>query len=222
MSQAQHDVTAGLEQLRAYWEGRARSRLSDLEKLEWTHRRTQRMRFEAFLQDHDLAGRTVLDVGCGLGDFYAHLRQRGIDAHYTGYDISPAMVRQCRSRYGDTCFESGNFLDFAPDSRFDYTVAFGIHNIRVPDGRAILEQVTGHQFRLASIAAHVSLLSDRCTSFAPHIQAWPAGEVLELALGITPRVVLRHDYLDGDFSVTLYRAAGSTRRPEPILTYDYE
>ena len=159
MNGEQSDLSAGLDQLRSYWEGRARSRLSDLEKLEWSHQRTQRMRFEAFLQEHDLEGKSVLDIGCGLGDFYAHLRQRGIHAHYTGIDISPSMVSQCRRRYGDARFESGNILEYAPNSRFDYTVAFGIHNIRVAGGRAILDQVTDHQFRLASIAAHVSLIN---------------------------------------------------------------
>ena len=222
MSGEQSDLSAGLDQLRSYWEGRARSRLSDLEKLEWSHQRTQRMRFEAFLQEHDLEGKSVLDIGCGLGDFYAHLRQRGIHAHYTGFDISPSMVSQCRSRYGDARFESGNILEYAPNSRFDYTVAFGIHNIRVAGGRAILDQVTDHQFRMASIAAHVSLLSDRSTSFAPHIQAWPVGQVLDMALAITPYVALRNDYLDGDFSVTLYRSIGAGARQKPVLTYDYE
>lgn len=216
------DISAALEQVRAYWEERARLPLPDLQKLEWTHRRTQRLRFEAFLLDHDLQDKSVLDVGCGLGDFHAHLRRRGINADYTGYDISPAMIQQCRARYPDQHFASGAFLDYQPPSRFDYTVAFGIHNIRVPGGRVILERVTRHQFRLTGIAAHVNLLTDRSTSFAPHIQAWPAEEILSMALQITPHIALHHDYLQTDFSVTLYRQPITRSRLDALLDYEQE
>jgi SAM-dependent methyltransferase len=222
MSGGGEDLYTGLEQLRAYWDGRARAHLPDLEKLEWSHWRAQRLRYEAFLQEHDLQGKSVLDVGCGLGHFFEHLRNRGIQVDYVGYDLSPAMVRQCRARFPGQCFECGDFLSYRPASRFDYTVAFGIHNIRVPGAQAILEQVTRHQFALSSIAAHISLLTDRSATFAPHIQAWTAEGVLAVALAITPYVALHHDYLETDFSVTLYRAPTTRSRLTAVLTYDGE
>jgi SAM-dependent methyltransferase len=220
MNDKLEEVRAGLAQVRRYWDERARATLPDLEKLQWSHRRTQRLRFEAFLLDHGLNGKSVVDVGCGLGDFLAHLQARGIEAEYLGYDIAPSMIQQCRARFPSHRFETGDFLSYQPNSRFDYTVAFGIHNIRVPAGRAILEHTTRHQFALSSIAAHVSVLSDRSTWFAPHLQAWPVEEILAMALSITPHVALHHDYLQGDFSVTLYREVIGKHRLEAMLDYD--
>jgi ubiquinone/menaquinone biosynthesis C-methylase UbiE len=214
-----NDIRAGLDQVRLYWDERARSSRPDLEKLQWSHRRTQRLRFEAFLLDHDLAGRSVLDLGCGLGDFYSHLRERGIAVEYLGYDIAPSMVQQCRARYPQQRFESGDFLDYHPDARFDYSVAFGIHNIPTPGGRAILEQTTRHQFALSGIAAHLTLLSNRKAWFAPHLQAWPVEEILAMALDITPHVALHHDYLPGDFSITLYREVIGRSRLDALVEY---
>jgi SAM-dependent methyltransferase len=214
MEESPEALREGLERVRDYWERRARAPGSDVEKLEWSHERTQHMRYDAFLADHDLGGMTVLDVGCGLGSLYAHLGRRGIDAAYTGFDIAPEMVRLCRARYPRARFLAGDFLTYEPESRFDYVLAFGIHNIRMPAARAILERTTSHQFALARVAAHVSLLTDRATSFAPHIQPWRAEEVLALALAITPYVALHHDYLHNDFSVTLYRAPVD-RFPDP-------
>lgn len=205
------DVQAGLARVREYWDTRARTPGTDLEKLEWSHERTQQLRFNAFLDMHDVDGSSVLDVGCGLAGFYAHLQTRGIDAQYTGFDISPEMVRLCRARYPGVPFIDGNFLDYDPAQRFDYSVAFGIQNIRMPSGRAILERVTTRQFALSRIAAHVSLLTNRSAAFAPHIQPWPPEEILAMALAITPYVVLRHDYLHNDFSVTLYREPRGAR-----------
>ena len=211
------DIARGLDESRRYWDGRARAPGTDLEKLAWSHERTQRMRFEAFLLEHEVDGRSVLDLGCGLGDFYAHLRRRGLAVTYTGFDLSRQMVRLCRARYPEAAFEQGNILEYEPAHRFDFTVAFGIHNIRVTAGREILELVTGRQFALARIAAHVSLLTDRASGFAPEIQAWRAEEVLAMALRITPHVVLRHDYLHNDFSVTLYQAPLEKRRDDLLL-----
>ncbi len=222
MSDDGNGVQATLARVRAYWDGRARAHLPDLEKLEWSHWRSQRLRYEVFLADHDLQGKSVLDVGCGLGHFYEHLHRRGIEVEYLGYDLSPAMVRQCRAHYPDQHFESGDFLSYLPASRFDYTVAFGIHSVRVPGMRAVLDQVTRHQFELTGIAAHVSLLTDRYPSFAPHMQSWSAEEVLALALAITPTVALHHDYLETDFSVTLYRAPVTKSRLSGTLAYDRE
>lgn len=198
-------ASTGLEWVRDYWDGRARASLPDLEKLEWSSRRSQRLRFEAFVADHDLDGKTILDIGCGLGDFLALLQEWEIDAEYTGFDISPEMVRQCKRRFPGYRFQAGNILEFSPARRYDYTTAFGIHSIRVPGVRQIMEQVTRHQFALTAIAAHVSLLSDRFEDFAPHIQAWPPEQLLTLALSITPFVALRHDVLETDVSLTLYR-----------------
>src|ERR1700722_14108643 len=47
----------------------------------------------------DVAGRRVLDAGCGSGPLLAALRDRG--AIVTGFDSSPGMLEQARQRLGD-------------------------------------------------------------------------------------------------------------------------
>ena len=193
-----------LAEVMGYWNQKARKGNTDCERIECS-RRAQRMRFETFLLYHDLTGKTVLDVGCGTGDFWDHLQVKGVAADYTGIDLSEEMISRCRERFPGVRFESGNILVGKAKPSFDYTVSFGIHNIKVELGREILELVTRRQFDLCRVAAHVSILTDRYEGFAAHIQPWRAEEILTVALDITPYVVLRHDYLPNDFSVTLYR-----------------
>jgi SAM-dependent methyltransferase len=164
------------------------------------------MRFETFLLDHDVHGKSILDLGCGVGDLWAHLQSREIACEYVGLDLSAEMIAHCRERFTGTDFQHVNVLEWDPNRRFDYVVSFGIHNIRVRHARVMLETVTRRQFELCTKAAHVSLLTDRyAKGFAPYLQPWRAEHVLTLALAITPYVVLRHDYLPNDLSVTLYR-----------------
>jgi SAM-dependent methyltransferase len=207
---------AGCEQLRGYWDHRAQNSQTDCERVEWS-RRAQCMRFEAFVIEHDLRGKSVLDVGCGVGDFWQHLHKRGLDCEYLGVDLSSEMIRRARERFPGVAFQCCDLLTWQPEKPFDYAVAFGIHNIRVDGGRQVLQALTPRQFELCRTAAHVSLLTDRYEGFAPHIQAWRAEEVLTMALGITPYVVLRHDYLPNDFSVTLYRRPLIDTRHDLIL-----
>ncbi|MFI5695112.1 class I SAM-dependent methyltransferase [Kribbella sp. NPDC051586] len=47
----------------------------------------------------DVAGRRILDAGCGSGPIVADLKERG--ASVAGFDASPAMIRLARERLGD-------------------------------------------------------------------------------------------------------------------------
>lgn len=206
----------GLQQAQTYWDKRAAEAATDCEKVEQSQR-TQRMRFEVFVLNHNLNGKSLLDVGCGTGDLWAHLRARGIRCDYTGVDISAEMVRRAQERFPGVRFACRNILEWTPDEPFDYTIAVGIHNIKVDGARELLENVTRRQFELCRVATHISLLTDRYSGFAPHIQPWRAEEILALALNITPYVVLRHDYLPNDFSVTLYREPLIDTRTDLLL-----
>jgi SAM-dependent methyltransferase len=187
-----------------YWDAKCSNAQSDGERVEWG-RRAQKMRFEDFILNHDLKGKSILDVGCGVGDFWEHLQEHGLKVNYLGIDLAQPMIDRCRERFPGVAFEKYNLLEWQPLEVFDFTVSFGIHNIRIPGGEDLLRIMTRRQFEVCREGAHLSILTDRYGGFAPHIQPWRAESVLTLALAITPQVVLRHDYLPNDFSVTLYR-----------------
>jgi ubiquinone/menaquinone biosynthesis C-methylase UbiE len=72
----------------------------------------------------DVAGRRILDAGCGSGPLVAALRDRG--AIVTGIDKSAGMLEQARRRLGDNAdlqvAELGSPLPF-PDGEFDDVTA---------------------------------------------------------------------------------------------------
>jgi len=187
-----------------YWNKKAKESSTDCERVEQS-RRTQLMRFEAFLQSHEITGSSILDLGCGSGDLWQYLQHKNIECNYTGFDLSPEMIHRCRERFPDVAFDDGDFVEWGKNKAFDYSIAIGIHNIKIENGWEVFSEVTKVQFELSNVAAHISILTDRYQGFAPHIQAWRAEDVLSMALEITPYVVLRHDYLPNDFSITMYK-----------------
>ncbi len=54
---------------------------------------------ERLARRHGLAGRRVLDVGCGTGKSFLPLLERGFEV--TGCDISPEMVAEAQRKAGD-------------------------------------------------------------------------------------------------------------------------
>jgi SAM-dependent methyltransferase len=72
----------------------------------------------------DVAGRRILDAGCGSGSLFAALRDRG--GLVTGIDRSAGMLALARRRLGDDAdlrvAELGGPLPF-PDGMFDYVTA---------------------------------------------------------------------------------------------------
>jgi SAM-dependent methyltransferase len=72
----------------------------------------------------DVAGRRILDAGCGSGPLFAALRDRG--AIVTGFDSSTGMLELARRRLGDDAdlqvADLGSPLPF-PDDTFDDVIA---------------------------------------------------------------------------------------------------
>jgi len=90
------------------------------------------LRFEMTMNEcSDLAGRTVLDVGCGSGIYEVEFAKRGAK-RVVGIDFSSNMLELARARTrregvdGVSEFVLGDFMKHDPGERFDYSVAMGV------------------------------------------------------------------------------------------------
>jgi SAM-dependent methyltransferase len=96
------------------------------------------------------AAAIVGDYGCGAGPLLGHLRAKGFQGEYRGYDIVPSVIAAARSRHG-----SDANARFAADEAVlvgaEVVLANGIFNVRLatptPDWeahiRATLDRIAG-------------------------------------------------------------------------------
>ncbi|HXY39380.1 MAG TPA: class I SAM-dependent methyltransferase, partial [Vicinamibacteria bacterium] len=70
--------------------------------LHWGGESNQQIRFRVLSEVGPWEGASVADIGCGLGDFFGFLRDRGQGVDYAGYDIVPGMVAAARLKYPDS------------------------------------------------------------------------------------------------------------------------
>jgi SAM-dependent methyltransferase len=79
----------------------------------------------ALRQAHlDVAGKRVLDVGCGTGFFTDFYLRRG--AEVTGLDITTASVERLRRRFPQSRFILGDVSDSPLDAQYDVIHAFDV------------------------------------------------------------------------------------------------
>lgn len=174
---------------------------------------TQRARFDALLpvlpSDRDRPF-SLLDVGCGFGDLYGHLREAGFTrVAYTGIDIMPEFIACASARFPDAAFVVGDFLTSAAgtSARYDYVLSSGALNLlneRYPDHYdfvfAMIEQMyqasaRGVAFNLLSAAGKRHFAPD------PRFFYCDATRILDHCRRKAPATELDHAYLSYDFAI---------------------
>ena len=63
----------------------------------WGSKESQTIRFRVLTEVGELSGKSILDVGCGTGDFYKFMSENGIfPKKYIGIDINPLMIAMAK------------------------------------------------------------------------------------------------------------------------------
>jgi SAM-dependent methyltransferase len=177
--------------------------------LDWSGEHSQFLRFRVLTEVGALSGARVLDVGCGLGDLCGWLRANSHDVRYTGIDIAPAMIEAARGRFPDARFEVRDVLSDPVQDSFDYVLSSGIFTHRTAEAKLFFEAMIEQMFALTQKGLAVNCLSRWAEKIEPEEFHADPLEAVAFCRKMTPRVVLRHDYHPGDFTLYLYKKAAA-------------
>ncbi len=170
----------------------------------------QFLRFHQLTSNWNLAGASILDVGCGFGDFVGYLRALNIEAGaYVGIDLVGEFIAEGQRRFGSerVTFVKTSLEDFAPASSFDYVIASGTFNLKLEgiDGYEQIRESLGRMFRLSRLALSADFISDKVDYAYEHNFVSAPETILSMAYGLSRNVVLRNDYFPFEFCVTIYK-----------------
>lgn len=133
---SESDATGIHAMVATYYGGRLAEFGVSARGVDWKDEASQRLRHAQF--DRLFNAETTLsvaDLGCGYGDYYGYLRERGHSGPYHGYDVSAAMIEAAVAAHGQ---RQGVAFTVAsePVEVADVVVASGIFNVRrdVPAG----------------------------------------------------------------------------------------
>ncbi len=174
---------------------------------DWGGPGSQRARFRVLAAVGDLAGRSVLDVGCGLGALSEWFAETGLEVDYTGIDLCPDIVAAARVRSPRGRFEVRDLLADLPSERWDWVLSSGIFNRVYEDNHGFVERMLGAIFascRLGIAANFITTWADPGSIGPETFQVEPAW-LLGRARALSRRVAFRHDYLPHDGTIYVYR-----------------
>ncbi len=173
------------------------------EGVAWDSVRTQKRRFSAIASClGDVKNDTLVDAGCGFGDFYLYLKEKNnLPKSYTGLDLCEPMVKEAKVRTGCKIVQRDILRQTIPMA--DWYVASGSMNLltrletRIFIQRCFEKSCKGFIFNLLYGKEHGSKEDDGTYSY------WMPHEIMEVCRPLGVKVEIKEGYMDGDFTVVL-------------------
>ena len=169
------------------------------------HPEGQQVRFQILSQIADLAHCSVLDVGSGYADLYPFLKQRFVGVRYHGIEQMAELLAVAQARYDQApglTLSQGDFLS-APLPLSDYVLASGALSYRRREPRFV-HQAIERLFAACRRGLGFNLLDWEPPGGGP-LAAYVPADIVAFCQTLAPRVVLRENYWQGDFTVFVYR-----------------
>lgn len=200
----------------AYYASRLAQHGATSQGVDWNGAELHQRRHAQFLrllaEDREAS---VLDLGCGFGDFLRFLRAAGHCGRYVGYDIAPSMIAKARELFGEGDDRQWH-VGAAPEETADFAVASGIFNVKgdIPgnDWHVYVNDMIDVLARLGrrGFGFNVLSLSSDPARRKPHLHyADPTATLEHCLLRYGRSVALLQDYGLYEFTIIVRHASES-------------
>jgi SAM-dependent methyltransferase len=176
------------------------------EALHWKNQDSQFLRYDIFSTIGDLNNASILDIGAGLGDFYGYLTGKGYrNFEYLGVDVLEDFVEQATRKFPDAEFECGDLLTYNPGKKYDYVICCGALNVVIGDMEKLVRKAINHLYSMCRKGFGFNLLSKHAYFKDKSLYNYDPIDIIKYCSKHTPYIQYRHDYLDNDFTIFMYK-----------------
>jgi len=188
--------------IQAHYEPRIKPDRPSYDVHDWSDPISQQTRFDILIQEVPLAGKSLLDVGCGLGDLLDYLRVCSLEVDYTGVDLLPQMIKTARRLHPAGRFLTADIFRRNPfgNAKFDVVFCSGVFNLKLGNNDEFLRRAIGRLTRLAGQAIVINLLHHRSNSRHDHCHYYDPRQVNDIVRRLGWSCRIRDDYLPHDFT----------------------
>ena len=168
----------------------------------------QRVRYDMLASITDLNGKSVLDVGCGLGNFLEYMNEQGIKVDFTGYEINSNFICECRQKFPGVAFELRDIIQDPPEpGGFDVVFFNGGLNTKIDDNEGVMRKLLKVMVEACRELCAITLTSTYAGDSHRHDfnHYFDPCQSFTFAKSLTNKVDLLHSYLPHDFTLVLYK-----------------
>lgn len=152
---------------------------------------------------------SVLDVGCGFGDFYEFMALDYNEVSYHGLDINENLLNIASEKYPrEGRFTLGTLSECKSKiSRPDVVIESGMFNAKLEHESQIeyVKNSVREMYEFCKFGVAADFMTDRVDWVADGAFHLKPDLALEIGFGITKKVILRHDYLPYEYCIYLLK-----------------
>lgn len=163
----------------------------------------QKIRFKVMSEIGDLNNSSILDVGCGFGDFLNFLQTKKLKTDYFGIDINPIFIKIAKEKFPNGNFQTFDIQKTKMKKHFDWVFAIGITN--KCGSYKYIEEMLYAMFKISKYGIAMDFLSSYVDFKGKGDFHSSPDKIFKIAKKISKRAVIRHDYLPYQFSVYIYK-----------------
>lgn len=173
---------------------------------QWRDQASQDFRFKILTEIADLNNRSVMDFGCGKADLFYYLRRQGINAKYTGYEISPAMVDFVKSKDPSCNILLRDIMEDGMSAKFDYILVSGTFNQTLSDNWQFFTKSLEIMWPAVQKGLAFNLVTTYVDYKESHLYYADPCKVYDwIKCHLTRFVTLRSDYFPFEYTVYAYK-----------------
>ena len=146
---------------------------------------------------------SILDVGCGFGDFKRHLKNRFKEVDYTGIDLSDEMINLAKKIDPLIKVRKENIMNMQKGRYYDYIIANGIFYLLVERPETKMKEMVEKMFEHSKVGVIFNSLSTWADKKEDDEFYADPCKTLEWCSKISNKIQLKHDYMGHDFTVML-------------------
>lgn len=200
-----------IEKIKEYYNENNKPNYPDYYLLGWESDAAQQLRFQAMVDNLDLKGKRLLDIGCGTGSFLQYLDKRFLDIRYTGVDILDHMIEIAKGKKLEGVFLCVDIFKENPfiHNEFEAVFASGTFNINLGNNKNFIINALKLFDFISSETISFNLLNSNSPNREDRYFYSSPDEICELInfnFSGQFNIKIIEGYLQNDFTVILKKA----------------
>ena len=213
----EHLTETELKRIRELYEVRYKQFGNDYKTVGWGSIKDQLLRFNMLCRGLDLTGKTILDIGCGLGDIVPYLEARyPAGFNYTGIDLAPSLVEAAKEEFKqpNINFVCGDMSKLDEKDQYDIVLLSGALSYRIQDNESYTKTMLKKLFRMSREVISLNFLSDYVEYQEEKKFHYSPEEMYQFAKTLTKWVTIYSDYPLWEFTIQLRHSPIDTSRSD--------
>jgi len=180
----------------------------DPNSVHWGKKERQELSFNAFIQNNNFSNSKILDIGCGLCDFYNYLKSNNIDVDYYGIDISDEMIKLSKKKYSELSDKivANDFNETNYNDNFDHIVISGIFNNNMGNNWEFIKKTLLNAYKICNKSVSFNLITDEVDYFDNNLFYINPSKIIKYCNDkITSNLKKIHNYNKYEYMIILHK-----------------